>query len=190
MQHFCWFWEYFQWNKSLLWFHFLFLNWIAIFKTTGVLGTLSSEKPVVNLFLSITNTNKSVVAKHQLNLKNVLNQYFISLNYASFQHLNKNHIQLKFDKLVKWREAVIRVLLVYLDHSFLFQSLRFFSKLYLESWEFGRKGYFFLKNNRVTNVNNRFLKGVTQNHCLGFLVTCYQKIWGKPGVNLIKLLQG
>ena len=88
---------------------------------------------MVNLFLSITNTNKSVVAKHQLNLKNVLNQYFISLNYASFQHLNKNHIQLKFDKLVKWREAVIRVLLVYLDYSFLFQSLRFFSKLCLES---------------------------------------------------------
>ena len=28
---------------------------------------------------------------------------------------------------------------------------------------------FFKKNKRVANVNNRFLKGVTQNHCMGFL---------------------
>ena len=26
----------------------------------------------------------------------------------------------------------------------------------------------------VTNVKNKFLKGVTQNHCLGFLVMYYQ----------------
>ena len=30
-------------------------------------------------------------------------------------------------------------------------------------------------------MNNRFLKRVTQNHCLGFLVMYYQEILGKPG---------
>ena len=33
----------------------------------------------------------------------------------------------------------------------------------------------------MANVKNRFLKGVTQNHCLGFLVLYYQEIWGKQG---------
>ena len=46
--------------------HFFFLNWIAItVKTTGVLGTFSPEKAVVNLFMSmynnVTNANKRVV---------------------------------------------------------------------------------------------------------------------------------
>ena len=46
--------------------------------------------------------------KHQLNLKNVLNQYFVSLKYISFQHLNKNHIQAKLINLLnggKWSFA-------------------------------------------------------------------------------------
>ena len=89
-------------------------------------------------------------------MKNVLNQYFISLNCASFQHLNKNHIHAKFRKLAKCWEAVICILLVSFIKAWdLFQ-------LCLESWEFRRK------DNKVANVKNRFLKGVTQNHCLGF----------------------
>ena len=38
-----------------------------------------------------------------------------------------------------------------------------------------------LKKKPVANVNNRFLKEVPQNHCLGLLVLDYQEIWGKPG---------
>ena len=120
--------------------HFFFLNWIAItVKTTGVLGTFSPEKAVVNLFMSmynnVTNANKRVVENQWkafpktsiLNLKNVLNQYFISLKYTSFQHLNKNHIQAKFNKLAKQREVVICVLLVYLEYFVSFSKLEIFA---------------------------------------------------------------
>ena len=41
---------------------------------------------------------------------------------------------------------------------------------------------YFFKKKTVANVNNRFLKEVTQNHCLGLLVLDYQEIWGKPQV--------
>ena len=77
--------------------------------------------------------HKKAFPKHQLNLNNVSNWYFISLNYASFQHLNKNFIQ------AKWQEAVICILLV----SFL--NLEIFCKLCLESWEFWGKDYSFKK---------------------------------------------
>ena len=83
---------------------------------------------------NVTNTNKSVVEKHrkhspkhQLNLQNVLNQYFISLNYVCFQHLKENHIHVKLNKLAKWREAVVPVLLVYIDYIVSFSELEIFA---------------------------------------------------------------
>ena len=36
--------------------------------------------------------------------------------------------------------------------------------------------FLFLKNSRFSNVKNSFLKGVTQNHCLGFPAMYYQEI--------------
>ena len=67
----------------------------------------------------------------------------ISLNYAHFL-LNKNHIQAKFNELARWREAIIRVLLVYLDYFGFFQSLRFMQIMsrIMRNLE---EGYFFKK---------------------------------------------
>ena len=59
----------------------------------------------------------------------------------------------------------------------LFRLSRFFfkawdlCKLCLESWEIWRKGYFF-QIITVPNVKNMFMKGVTQNHCLGLRFSC------------------
>ena len=83
--------------------------------------------------------------------------------HASF-HLNKHHIQAKFNELARWREAVIRILLVYLDY---FVS---FAKLEIYIGKFEGKIISLKKNSAIANVKNEFLKGVTQNHCLGFLV--------------------
>ena len=38
-----------------------------------------------------------------------------------------NHIQAKFNKPAKWREAVVRVLLVYLDYFVSFSKLEIFA---------------------------------------------------------------
>ena len=46
----------------------------------------------------------------------------ISLNYAHFL-LNKNHIQAKFNELARWWEAIIPILLVYLDYLDSFSKL-------------------------------------------------------------------
>ena len=40
---------------------------------------------------------------------------------------------------------------------------------------------FLSKKITVADVKNMFMKGVTQNHCLGFLAMYYQEIWGKQG---------
>ena len=101
---------------TLVHFFFLFLFSLFFF---FFLGTFSPEKAVVNLFMSmynnVTNANKRVVEnqwkafpKTSIKFEKCLNQYFISLKYTSFQHLNKNHIQAKLINLPnggKWSFA-------------------------------------------------------------------------------------